>query len=366
MKHLFFCLALVLFAACSGEEELTPGIQIENDFEITENPDDSIQTARYEIYKEYNIPVYFNDTIARKHKGFDHSGNPFYTYETIDLNWTFYGYDRSVKYTYRYITDPHEQMNALRYVKEYLKKVSKPMRPFCIMLADTLTVSTRRGDEKPFYRVGFRTLVLAKIKDVVNKDTIDYQVGTIIKNMIHDRVKGNLNLCARFAAVCSEKGWYGRSWETLGECSTIVKWQKKSWTLSVNELYDEPPFQVYQGKDIVERLTESLHGEAPYVDDREEALRIRKNMIAEMGQYGFLRGWKNTGTATPDDDEEDRTYFVKAILHLGDKGFRRRYGSMSVIMEKYKILADFISQDLGVDLNYDGMSEEEKNEEYFL
>lgn len=370
MKKLFIGLAAaMLFAACASEDSITPSIEYTNDYELTDDPNDSVQHERYNIYKEFGVPVYFNDTIVRKQHGHDLSGNPIYKYETIDLQWTFFGYNSGTKYKYVYLTDPADQMNALRYVRKYLNTVSKQMRPFNIMLADTLTRSTSSRTEKPLYHVGARSLVLAQVKDVTNEDTIQAQVNAIIKNMIGDRITANSEVKARFANVCAEKGWYSKGikrWEEMDNCATITKWTKTSWVLSPNELYDEPPFTTYQGQDLVAVLTKDDGYNDVFVSDYVEALKIRRAFIAEMAQYGFLRGWKETGNYPPYDDTEDRQYFVDAILHLGDTGFRRRYGAYSVVMEKYEILANYITNELGVNLNYDGASEEELEEEEIL
>lgn len=362
MKKLLIGMAVALFAACSSEESITSSTEYTNDYELTDNPEDSIQHERYNIYKEFGVPVYFNDTIVRKQQGYDRSGNPIFRYETIDLNWSFFGYSQGTKFKYTYLSDPHEQMNALRYVRQYLQTVSRPMRPFNIMLADTLTRSTSSQTEQPIYHVGFRTLVLTQIKDVTDPDTVQAQIKEIIHKMIGDRITANSEVCARFGNICSEKGWYSRGlnkWEDLGNCPVIEKWLNTSWIFSPNTLFDEPPFEPFDGEDLVQSLIKERQGRDPYVADYVEALKIRRSFIQEMAQLGFLRGWKQTGSYPPYDDVEDRGHFVQAILRLGDTGFRRRYGAYSVVMEKYEILANFISKELGVSLDYDGTSEEE-------
>ncbi len=356
MKKILYLIALLLLAACAEEEKLTHSIVYDNDFALTDNPDDAVQHERYLLYKEFGVPVYFNDTIVRKDKGTDRQGNPLYAYETVDLNWTFSGYNRSVTYKYHYLTDPQEQLNALAYVRQYLNTVSRPMRPFSIMLADTLTVSTASKTERPYYHVGFRTLVFAQIKNLTNKDTVAAQIQKVIKSMISDRIKANKDVCARFAHSATQKGWYYRDWNSLGNCPTIVEWQGKSWTLSVNELFNEPPYTPYNNENIVTRLTQERPGQSPYVATVAEAITIRQKMLDEMGNYGFIRGWKQTATYSPNDDGEDREYYVQAILHLGEKGFKKRYGNSKLVMEKYQILADFITNTLGVSLDYDGIS----------
>ena len=69
-----------------------------------------------------------------------------------------------MEYRYDYLRTAEEQLRALRFVDAYLGKISRQMRPFSVMVADTLTVSSANKVEKPIYHVGFRTLVLARSK----------------------------------------------------------------------------------------------------------------------------------------------------------------------------------------------------------
>lgn len=354
MKKIFYLLALLVMAACGSEDPIIPGIDYANEFTLQDNPTDPVQHARYELFKEFGVPVYFNDTIATRIKGKDYDGSDRKIYETVDLNWTFSGYNRGVTYTYDYLKTPEEQLRSLNFVRQYLQSTPQPLRPFSIMVADTLTAESAHKRERPIYHVGFRTLVFAQIKDITDSDSIQTQVNEVIKNMIADRVAANKPVCARFANVSSEKGWYQSSWENLGNCPTILKWQKKSWIFSPNVLFNEPPYTTFKGEDLVTLLLSPTGQEGTYVNSIEEAEEIREQFILEMGNYGFIRGWKNTGVESPEGDKEDREYFLQAIIHLGEKGFRARYGNSKLVMKKYKILADFISNELGYPLNYDG------------
>ena len=65
MKKLWLLLISVLMlTACSEDKISGDGVDLTNEFEITDNPNDPVQHERYQIFKEYNVPVLFNDTIA--------------------------------------------------------------------------------------------------------------------------------------------------------------------------------------------------------------------------------------------------------------------------------------------------------------
>lgn len=353
--HKYIAALLCLFAlvACGNEDGIKPAIAYENAFVIEDNLQDSVEHERYLIYKEYGVPVYFNDTIQTKEKGKDAAGRPLIYHERVDLNWSFTGYDHGVKYVYKYLKTDAEKLRALKFVRAYLSKASKPMRPFSILLADTLSVVSVNNTDKPIYRVGFRTLVFAQIKDLASELDRNNTISTVIQSMIADRVKNNRDLTARFAEYGNKAGWYYREWKKLENTSNITANLQRTWTASVNVLYDEPPFSVYEGRDFVTVLTD-----APFNMNFWEASEIRKAVLAEAANYGFLRGWKSSGSYTPGDADEDRNYYIQAMLHLGNEGFRRRYGAYPLVMEKYELLYNYISKDLGIDLEYDNLFED--------
>ena len=238
MKQLLFLLLPLLFFACKSEESITPAVTFERDFAVVDNAADPVQHARYEIYKKYGVPVYFNDTVA-VHGGTAPADSASRRYETVDLNWTFFGYSRGVEYRYDYLRTAEEQLRALRFVDAYLGKISRQMRPFSVMVADTLTVSSANKVEKPIYHVGFRTLVLARVKDITAEDSVKAQIAEIVNSMVSDRIKANRELCGEFADVSTQKGWYDLEWKRLNEtspCPTVIEMGKKSYVLSVNAL----------------------------------------------------------------------------------------------------------------------------------
>ena len=173
--------------------------------------------------------------------------------------------------------------------------------------------------------------------------------------MVSDRVKAQTALCGRFAEVSKTNGWYGQEWKKLNNTSalpTVIDLGKKSFIYSVNALFDEPPFTPYQHEDIVTLLLRQTEGKEPLAQDEEEAQNMRNAMMGEIAQFGFIAGWKQSGAYAPSDDNEDREQYLQALLYLGDGGFRQRYGNYPLVMQKYELLHTFITQTLGLNLNY--------------
>ena len=80
-----------LLLACQKEDGITPGTGFENLYTIQDDPNDSIQHKRYELYTTYGVPVFFNDTIGKVFVKTDVNGDSVFRYETLDLNWAFSG-----------------------------------------------------------------------------------------------------------------------------------------------------------------------------------------------------------------------------------------------------------------------------------
>ena len=74
-----------LLLACQKEDGITPGTGFENLYTIQDDPNDSIQHKRYELYTTYGVPVFFNDTIGKVFVKTDVNGDSVFRYETLEL-----------------------------------------------------------------------------------------------------------------------------------------------------------------------------------------------------------------------------------------------------------------------------------------
>ena len=238
MKHIFqylcLLLALPLFAACSDEDDLTAQIDFTSPYLIEDDPNDPVQHEVYLLFKEYDVPVYFNDTIQTRRTGTDLQGRPVIQTETIDLNWNFQSHDaNSVKYTFDYLTTQDEKLRALEFARKYLSLASKKMRPFCILLVDTLYTTKGGATSKPDYFTNFRTLVVTQTLDLTEEQRAERANG-ILRNEVLARIKLNDNLMERFGAVSSRDKLYGRPWVNDGingglGCKWTIKHEGTFW-----------------------------------------------------------------------------------------------------------------------------------------
>ena len=342
-------LAAMFLASCGKEHLSGDGVDLTNEFAIEDDASDEVQHERYLIYKEYGVPVLFNDTITVRQIGTDLYGNPIKQYETVDLNWDFDSYSNSVEYKYDYLTSDSDRLKALHFVRQFLEQCSKRMRPFSIMVTGNVTTepeTTSLAEKK--YISGFRTLVFYNVTSLDDSE-ITATASEVINDMVTQKVKADRDLCSQFEEVSSK--YYYQAWDDMGGCSTMLAYKELNSNVSPNTLFYGEPYNAEEGNTAVHKLDLcDLLTSRNLVADRTEAERVRATMVQEIGNYGFIRGNKNTGSLSPTDAEEDRNYFIQAILSLGDEGFQNRYGRCLLVMQKYNLLHDFITNQLGITL----------------
>lgn len=335
-------LALLLPTACS-EDAIEPAIDFSSPYVLTDDPTDAVRHACYEIYRQYGTPVFFNDTVATYHEGHDRQGNPITRYETLDLNWNFQSHDRgSVVYRFDYISQSDDRLQALGFARRFLARASRKMRPFSMMLADSIHV----GAKTPIYHSGFRTLVMTQLKGMADEQ-MDSCARAILQGMVLDRVKLNTDLVARFGAVSDKEKYYNRPWVSDGQngglgCQWGVEHKGTYWR--PQDLWEEGLAARY-----------ILYSNYTNVFTPEEFEAERSLIFREIGRYGFISGSSSYQNQlahlySPDNIAQDLEYFVQQMLLLGRAGFMQRYGESPLVKRKFSILAEYIEGELGVEL----------------
>lgn len=359
MKRLLypcFCLTMILltFTACGNEDELTNRVDFSSPYVIEDNPNDPIQHRRYLIYKEYGVPVFFQDTISETLLGYGHDGNPIYRYETLDLNWSFSGHDNGkVEYEMDYLTESELQETALDFAEEFLRNISRPMRPFSIFLPGNLTVKkTGKAPETPDFWSGFRTLVIPNVQEKTEEEIPDFSLQ-IIRSMVKGKVKGNSELVALFGESATKGQWYDKPWELKDNNGGLgCDWGPRNGAVTVwkpRDLYLPTitnSFGTYNRIDYYIMMG--------YVSNEEEFYEVRARVYQQIGRFGFICGGESDGFGdqlySPKSLDVDIDYYLDKILELGGEEFLNRYGASSLVAQKYTILSDYIENVLGVEL----------------
>ena len=55
---------------------------------------------------------------------------------------------------------------------------------------------------------------------------------------------------------------------------------------------------------------------------------------------------------SPANISQDLNYYVTQMLQLGETEFMARYGASTMVKKKYQILADYITGELGINLDF--------------
>lgn len=323
-KILIAICGLFIYSSCSKEKAIVPELIYENIYEIKDNPNDPIQHRIYNIYKEYAVPVYFNDTIGRIYLKDDVQGNPIYQYEKIDLAWGFSSYAKDT-YVFKYMQDDVEKSKALDVIENYLKTTSKSLRPFSFFVTES-GIRYDKGNPVGEYKngsitIGYRTVYLTgNMSDQQREDFPEL----LQRQMILDKIRNYADDIAEFGAV-SKPLWYGGvSWSSL-DPSLSANWSE------ANALYD------------------NWGGAIWYTEEELAAMRINARRV--IGQFGFVKGNHFTeGRETPRDANYDLQDYVAEMLKYSPQEFEELWGASPLVMKKYQILRNVIENKMEVKL----------------
>lgn len=339
LTYIYGLLLVLAVAACGKEDDLIGGkVDFSMPYVIEDNPNDPIQHRRYELYKKYDVPVFFNDTIKETFVGEDHYGNPIYQYETLDMNWDFTSHTGgSVSYEYTYITLPEEQNEALDFVETYLSLCSKRMRPFCLFVTKSATMISGDQETDKEYLQNFRVLLLANVLGIP-EENIETRCKEMINSMVLGKVQNDADVVARFGSVSSTENWYGRAWKSddpsAGALGCSYEYTNNVY-MGINDFYKEGDLKnIMKGAGCTE----------------EEAVVIRENILKDIGQFGFICGNEQLDFMESPTEEYDLKFYVNTIMATGREEFLNRYGMSPLVVEKFEILATFIEDELGVEL----------------
>lgn len=359
-KYIYCACLAVMAASCAEEDALESVVDFSTPY-VLEPSDDPVDARRYELFQTYGVPVFFEDTLTVTEIGKGYDGEPIYRYETLDIDWKFTNKDNG-NYKFGYIVGEEAQLRALDYVEIYLRKASKPMRPFSIFVANNI----RNGSEAPDFVEGMRTLFISLERGGFNEKMMENLSTEIITTMVLDKVKQNKDLVTQFEYVSDVNNYYGMWWsDDLGvsyspALSAILN-SNRFGTLRLENAYDEANlssianhymlyyieigYGSYMGLDAA--TCEALKG---FYGNINKVYEIRDELVAAAAEFGFICGDASYSHFRSPDEENDLETFVKTILDLGSEGFTARYGQFPLVMQKYNILMNYITGTLELDI----------------
>lgn len=339
---IWIALLLSLLVGCSKNESIENPIEIKNLYQIQPSIDlaDSIQNKRYEIYKRYNVPVYFNDTVAKQYYGQSLSGDSIYLYETLDLPWRYTGRTDN-QFVYHYMTDPIDQMASLRFIEDFLTIASKPLTPLSVFIVDSVS-STAKLEQKTYtyanadstfifnekitFYTGTRTILFAGISKFDNQVSHLKEKATkeVIRTMIKQRIPNYPNQLAEFYTF-SDKNFYGKRWTELDN--------------TIQPVLGEATFSVWILSDIGYNYFKREYGHSE--TELEDATNYARKSI---GKFGFV--YSKIGYNSPSNSYEDLEAFIDEILRYDKKEFIRLWQESPIVIQKANVLYSIIENEL--------------------
>jgi hypothetical protein len=296
--HFFIFFFLALFTiSCAKEDSLKP-TQIDEDY-FTVSPDatDPISVLRRKFHEDHNIHLLFTDTLRHEQRGIYADGTPFWFTETIDLNYII-PVNTQEDYRLTYLETQTNREKSVEFVETYiLPHLGGSLIPYSILLLQQLYTYDDYYDEleQLDYCNSFRSLAVSTGEII---EMADEEKAAFCTPMFKDIIKNKLtaSMLEPFYTFCEE--FYGEYFEDLAK-----------------------------------------EGKLPSDMDP-------KNMTLEnVRTLGFLRE-AYSGAKYFRSNDYDRDDYINVIFNLSESEFMEQYDNYPVIIQKYNILKQIIT-DLG-------------------
>lgn len=343
MKRIVVLIIIICTAmACQKESSLTPRVNFENLYMITDDPHDEVQHKRYLLWKEYGVPVYFNDTIGKTFTKINEAGDSVFIYETLDLNWAFNSNNTSsTEYMAVYLTDREQQLHALKIAEHFLETVAPPLHPYALWITAQCRVFASTGVTTPTFISRYRNLLMANPAAYDTDAKIESYVRNIQLEMIKEKINNYPDEVEAFKSV-SNKEYYSTTWQSL-DPTLSAPIQNMSGTMSwPARALDE----MYKG-DTSYRTSLKMPYYGGWTDEQfDEHIVFTRQVV---GSYGFIN-YGLANTLTPNNSTSDFNTYVEKMLEYSPEQFKAWWGDSPLVMKKYEILYAIIRDKLGVSL----------------
>ena len=177
---------LVLWACNTGEDEVKPTESARDWFEIKDAPGEFNHLC-YEIYKNYGLSIFVNDTLGQESRGTDAFGYPILHVELFDPGYYVFG---TSNVGFVLCRDTSRMLKAARLIKERVAPYLPPegeYRPRALLLVDTVyeyfTYSYRLiGYPEWAFCDGLKGIMAGKLSDIdkMPRDEQNYWAGLIL------------------------------------------------------------------------------------------------------------------------------------------------------------------------------------------
>lgn len=351
-KYLLYLILALVWVACEKEDALEPKIDYFNLYTIAPDPNDSVQQLRYEIYTEYGIPVYFTDTVGKYPLTVNVYGDTVYEYELMDLNWEFTSSaedSRSIEYIF--LKDDAKKYASLLFAKKFLENSSPALRPLSMLLVDTLNIMENTLDGYIFNNElhNFRAMVWGGVSELPEEEQMAL-IDETCKSLISEKIQKFTYELTQFRVVSQD--YYNKPWPSLllypANCITEVVDENNPFAY-ISTWFGQQYMPLYMsGYSHEDAITEINKRRASY--------------CAITGAWGFVYGYgRMASSQAPNSDDDLNCYTERILSDNSTAWFEKYYSNYPLVMKKYEILYNLITNELGV--NLDNNEEEQQEEE---
>ncbi|TCD03184.1 hypothetical protein [Pedobacter psychroterrae] len=295
---LYVILSIILtifFTSCKKEDVLEPSLMDKNFLSVKDNQTDPVDHEIYNIYVQYGVPIFYNDTVIREQR-FDASGKRFMYYETLAVNYALTGTTSAgtIAPPPDYYKIPDSKTTLLPLIEfirdEVIAKLPKGIYVPSILLLDSLK-SLSSGT---FAVRGLNTVGISKGKDFSS-------LNAVSKNTL--RAAALRSMVSTFINSDTNAAWLS---------SNFLNVSRAFYTTA--DLYSSPKSQLELSK---------VYFANPGLN--------RPEQIGFLGKYsGEDYGFPRTPTLA-----QDINMYLEAVFANTTAEFTLKYGTYIPVMLKY-------------------------------
>lgn len=319
MKYYILLLGILFFiTGCSKENELEPSCSEADWFVIHDDPNDPVQHAAYEVYSDWGIPVFCNDTIGNQVRGTDYYGKPIVYYKILDLNYNLNNPSNAfsvIAKQFSLIRNEDDKLAGIKFVNKMLLPVIPEVFYIkSILLLDSIYEQQYVGGTKNLKKVhqAMEVLAVADIPRIadMSMDEKEERVSEIVSYLA-------INYLARYPSDDIEK---------FKQVSYDPVTQRSYYKMQVR-------LPLYPGQTCLPP--------------------------ARWEEYGFLDYDPNRAyVSDPDvqkwvyylpDETADIEDYIMAVISYSKNDFKAKYAQYSKVLEKFEIMRG-IMETIGFDL----------------
>lgn len=288
-------LATIWLNSCNRDEnDLTPSDRTINWMEIQNEPGE-LNQLRYQIYKDYKLSVFVNDTLGVENLGIGLDGQPIIHYELLKVGYTIGVFSNPIKIILS--SNTTAMIKALELFRDHVipeLPEANEFRAYSYLLCDTLYYAEA---SKPFYPIDVHQSMMVteigKLSDILDMDEFEQKewCGQIIAKSIYSFLATNYETeIDEFLSVTLELG-------------------------SSRLLYNRAT--TYWGEGIPDSRDNEIHVKG-----------FREDQFRGMTVYDMLQAI----TPTMQGDVES---YMAATYAYTENQFRERWGQYDRMMRKY-------------------------------